>query len=212
MKQKFYKIVTKILLQLSNRIYSYVGRTAILAEGGVHPKHRITGYHNFFLSNILATDNVLDIGCGPGELAFDVAKKAKKVVGIDFSEKYIARAKKNYILPNLEYIFGDATKKTLNEKFDVVILSNVLEHIENRVPFLQAIKTLAPKFLIRVPMIDRDWLTLYKKELGIEWRADLTHFLEYTVPILKQETESAGMKIDSYSVQFGELWAVVSIK
>lgn len=209
MKQKFYKLITKILLNLHSRIYSYIGRTAIKAEGGVHPKHRITGYHKFFLDNISADDTVLDIGCGPGELAYDVAKKAKRVVGIDFNEKSIASAQKKYKRQNLQYIYGDATVKKFDGRFDVIILSNVLEHIEKRVEFLKAIKPLAPKILIRVPMIDRDWLTLYKKELGIEWRADLTHYLEYTVPILQGEVAAVSLNIESFSVQFGELWAVI---
>jgi cytidyltransferase-like protein len=36
------------------------------------------------------------------------------------------------------------------------------------------------QLLIRVPMIDRDWITVYKRELGIEYRLDNTHFIEYT--------------------------------
>jgi len=53
-----------------------------------------------------------------------------------------------------------------------------LEHIENRIEFLNKIKNLAPKILIRVPMINRDWITLYKKELGMEWRLDKTHYID----------------------------------
>lgn len=209
MKKAYYRKLVALLLNIHSRIYSYIGRAAIKAEGGVHPKHRLTGYHNFFLDNISSKNSVLDIGCGKGELAFDVAKKAQRVVGIDFNQKSINSALTHYQLPNLRYIAGDATTENFKEKFDVIILSNVLEHIEKRVEFLKAIKRIAPKILIRVPMINRDWLTMYKKELGIEWRADLTHYIEYTVPILEEEVQAAGLRIESYSVQFGELWAVV---
>jgi len=68
-------------------------------------------------------------------------------------------------------------------------LSNILEHIENRVKFLNKIKNLAPKILIRVPMINRDWITLYKKELGVEWRLDKTHYIEYTLESFEKELE-----------------------
>lgn len=212
MKIKFYKALTKFLLRLHSKTYSYIGRAAIKAEGGVHPKHRITGYHKFFLDNVGEGDAVLDIGCGKGELAFDVAKKAKRVSGVDFSEKYIEFAQKNYKRPNLAYVYGNALEYEFREKFDVIILSNVLEHIEERVEFLSKIKSLAPKLLIRVPAIDRDWLTLYKKELGLEWRADLTHYLEYTLPILRQELEASGYELVSHSSQFGEIWAVAEKK
>ena len=58
-------------------------------------------------------------------------------------------------------------------------------------------------------MINRDWITLYKKELGIEWRLDKTHYIEYTLESFKKELEKAGLNLEKYSIQFGEIWAVV---
>lgn len=58
-------------------------------------------------------------------------------------------------------------------------------------------------------MINRDWITLYKKELGVEWRSDPTHFTEYTLESLKNELEKADLNFKKYSIQFGEIWAVV---
>lgn len=43
-------------------------------------------------------------------------------------------------------------------------------------------------------MINRDWITLYKKELGVEWRLDPTHCTEYTLESLKEELQKAGLK------------------
>lgn len=63
--------------------------------------------------------------------------------------------------------------------------------------------------LIRVPMINRDWLTLYKKELGLEYRLDKSHFIEYTLESFKGELACIGLEVDSYSIQFGEIWARV---
>ncbi|HEC93683.1 MAG TPA: class I SAM-dependent methyltransferase [Candidatus Atribacteria bacterium] len=177
MKQKIYKTLAKFALRLHNFSYKLASRFAIRTEGGLHPKHRLMNYHKFFVDNIEASDRVLDVGCGNGALAYDVAKKAQKVVGVDLNKENIKIAKENYSAPNIEYLVGDATKGLPNQKFDVIILSNVLEHIENRIEFLQKIKDLAPKILIRVPMINRDWITLYKKELEIEWRLDKTLIL-----------------------------------
>ena len=204
-----YRFFLKLSLRLSNWLYKVISVLAIKSEGGLHPKHRLIGYHNFFLENILANDSVLDIGCGNGALAYDLAGKAKSVVGIDIVEKNILKAKAKYNKPNIKYLAGDATKDLNKEKFDVIVLSNVLEHIENRTSFLKGIKHLANKFLIRVPMFDRDWLPLYKKELGIEWRLDKTHFTEYTQESFHKEMQIAGYQIDSLSIQFGEIWAIV---
>lgn len=203
-----YKIILKWALKLSNFNYKLISYLSIKNEKGTHPKHRLMKYHSFFSDNIASTDRVLDIGCGNGELAFDISKKAKSVMAIDIDPKRIEATKK-YTGSNITYRLADATKDLGNEKFDVVILSNVLEHIEHRVEFLKNIKPLASTFLIRVPTFDRDWIPLYKKELGIEWRLDLTHFTEFTKDSFYKEFGEAGYTIESFSVQFGEIWAVV---
>ena len=164
-------------------------------------------YHKFFVDNIDENDVVLDIGCGNGALSYDIAKKAKKVVGIDLNEKNISFAKERYSKENIEW--GDALKDLPDERFDVIIMSNVLEHIENRVEFLRRLREKAATFLIRVPMINRDWITLYKKEMGLEYRLDKRHYVEYTLDSFRKELEEAGLKINNYTIQFGEIWAIV---
>lgn len=202
-------ILAKIALSLHNLFYRLSTKFAIKAEGGLHPKHRIMNYHKFFLDNVNKGDEILDIGCGNGALAFDLAQKAKLVVGIDINEENIQVARNKYMSVNIQYRIGDAAKDLDNRKFDVIVLSNVLEHLENREDFLVKIKKLSPKILIRVPVINRDWITLYKKEKGIEWRLDQTHFTEYTLESLKQELKTAGLELEKCSIQFGEIWGVV---
>lgn len=204
------KILARLALRLHSFAYKLASKLAIKAEGGLHPKHRLMNYHQFFLDHIQSTDRVLDIGCGNGALAYDLAGKAAHVVGIDTNEKNRAAWKKRFARENLEYRVADATTFSPEERFDIVVLSNVLEHIEHRVEFLRHIKHLAPLFLIRVPMIDRDWITLYKKELGLEYRLDTTHFTEYTLDQFTQELRDVGLVIQSHSIQFGEIWAVVT--
>jgi hypothetical protein len=50
---------------------------------------------------------------------------------------------------------------------------------------------------------------LYKKELGIEYKLDKTHFIEYTLESFKNELEKAGLRVYSYTIQFGEIWAII---
>jgi len=204
--------IIRILLNLDNLIYSRLSKYAVIMGKGIHPKHRLMEYHYFFLSNIGPDDIVLDVGCGNGSVAYDIAKKAKSVVGIDIDSNKIRDAKKNFLLDNIEYICGDMISWPFKQRFDVIIMSNVLEHIENRIEFLKKVKGLGSKFLIRVPVINRSWIVLYKKELGIEYRLDRTHKTEYTVESFTEELEKASLKINNYSVQFGEIWAVVVSK
>jgi 2-polyprenyl-3-methyl-5-hydroxy-6-metoxy-1,4-benzoquinol methylase len=204
------RLFARLALQLHSFSYKLVSRLAIKAEGGLHPKHRLMNYHQFFLDHVRSTDKILDIGCGNGALAYDLAGKAAHVTGIDLNDKNKRAWETRFARGNLTYLLADATTFCPTERFAVVVLSNVLEHIDRRVEFLQSIKHLAPLFLIRVPMIDRDWITLYKKELGLEYRLDTTHFTEYTLEQFGNELAHAGLTIRSHTIQFGEIWATVT--
>lgn len=204
-----YKLILKILIWIHNFSYRLIGFFSIKANGGIHPKHKILNYYNFFLDNVSSEDKVLDIGCGNGACTNAVSKKVSRAIGIDISQKNINFAKEKFSNNNLIYITGDATKYIFDEKFDTILLSNVLEHIENRIEFLQKIKRLAPKILIRVPLLSRDWLSVYKKEIGCEYRLDKTHFIEYTNEIFIEEIKEAELKIENFYVKFGELYAVI---
>jgi len=201
----------RLILRLHNVVYKLASAFAIKVEGGLHPKHRLMHYHQFFLDQIKSADRVLDIGCGNGALAYDLAGKAREVTAIDTNAKNEHAWKTRYGRENLHYLVQDATTYQPEHPYDVVVLSNVLEHIDRRIDFLKSVKHLAPLLLIRVPMINRDWITLYKKELGIEWRLDTTHCTEYTFETFRDELAQAGLSIESHSIQFGEIWAVTLV-
>ena len=208
MKKKIIKKALRYLLLLDNRINSLISKYSVKLEEGLHPKHRLTKYHDFFLNNVDISDTVLDLGCGIGYNTFKIAEKAVKVTGIDIDAENIKVAKEKYQKDNIEYIKGDATSYLFNEKFDVIIISNVLEHIRDRVDLLRKLKDLGKKILIRVPMLDREWKVLYKKEFGVEYRLDKTHVTEYTLEELAEELEKAGLRIQEHIIRFGEIWAV----
>jgi len=199
--------ILKFLVWTHNWAYHMISLFA--SPTGVHPKHAIQQYHKFFVSNIKPANSVLDIGCGHGDVTHAVAKKAREVTGIDISAKNIAIAKSHYNKNNLDFITGDALNYKFTNQFDAIILSNVLEHIENRIDFLKKLAGLAPKILIRVPLITRDWISVYKKNEGFEYRLDDTHFIEYEEKTFADEIKQAGLVIESLKTEFGEFYAVV---
>jgi SAM-dependent methyltransferase len=179
-------------------------------NGGVHVKHRLTGYHNFFVERVRATERVLDIGCGIGAVAASIAERsAAPVLGIDLSAENIDAARKRYGRSNLTFVQGDALLDLDPQPFDVVVLSNVLEHIEHRVRFLCAVRERfnPSRWLIRVPMIDRDWRVPLRQELGIFAFSDPTHYVEYTQASFLAELTEAGMEVSHLQVNWGEIWA-----
>ncbi|WP_319580937.1 methyltransferase domain-containing protein [uncultured Methanospirillum sp.] len=204
----------RFLLELDNRLYPYIGQAAIRYGNGIHTKHQHIKYHDFFIRNIQPGERVLDLGCGDGTCAYDIVTHVPgcKVVGIDLNEKSITFAQNNYAHENLMYIKGDIVNYNYSNQSDVVILSNVLEHIEDRISFLIYIReTINPeKWLIRVPVYERDWRVPLKDELSIDYRLDPTHFTEYKKGEFEQELIEAGLKIMDDEYGWGEMWCVVS--
>lgn len=201
------------LLKLQSKLYDMLGSQSIRYGKGIHTKHKHIQYHNFFIENISSNKCILDVGCGYGALAFSIANEVNNlnIYAIDIVEKNIVKAKEKFAHPNIKYIHGDALKDLPEENIDIVILSNVLEHIENRVDFLKQLKNKynPEKFLIRVPVFERDWLVPLKQELGIDYRLDSTHFIEYLTDEFLEEIKKAELCIESYKINWGEIWALV---
>lgn len=74
---------------------------------------------------------VLDGACGNGYLTRRMAKTAKKVVGVDFTEKLIEFAKHQDNPKNLEFFVGNLEKLQFqNQIFDVVLCNMALMDVE----------------------------------------------------------------------------------
>lgn len=211
----FAKIFLKPILVLDKYLYFLIGQYSSLYYNGRHPKHEILKYQEWFCNNLDPYWNVIDIGSNTGTMAKKMSKNVKKVYGIEINETLYQKALKNKN-SNLTFICADATKFDYNtiDKIDCVTLSNVLEHIEHREFFLNMLKQNIqwadqPHFLIRVPMIDRHWVVLLKKNLGVEYRLDPTHFTEYTKESFYREMEACDLQIESFEVRWGEIYASV---
>ena len=189
-----------------------INERAIKYGNGVHPKHLLTNYHQFFIDRIKDGDSVLDVGCGNGSVAISIAKRNLNsfITGIDLDKNNIKFAKekqKKNNLKNLNFINGDINDfKEI--KSDVVILSNVLEHIKNRSLFLENIQKLsgANLFLIRVPYFKRDWQIAFRKELGMYYFSDKDHKIEHTLRGIKTRIKNIKFKMNETIIIWGEIW------
>jgi SAM-dependent methyltransferase len=199
----------RFLFDLDERLYRLQGRHAIRYGGGIHTKHRHLRYHDFFTERVQRTETVLDIGCGHGAVAHAIAlRTGAAVTGIDLSPDHIRLARQRHAAPGVEYICGDALTDLPRGHYDVVVMSNVLEHIEHRVEFLRRMLEAATphRLLFRVPLFERDWRVPLKRELGMQWRLDRTHFTEYTNESFLAEMEEAGLAVTHLEVRWGEIW------
>lgn len=140
--------MTKIIFD--ENVYGYFKRTSFFIS-------TIERYRKEYL---LKKDNitVLEVGCGTGSyISLPIAQKGYFVTGIDLDSLSINRAlqlcKENNI-KNISFLKTSFEKYSEKRKFDVVILSEVLEHVSNPVFFLNKAKTMLKEkglILVTVP-------------------------------------------------------------
>jgi SAM-dependent methyltransferase len=198
------------LLELEAATRLQLDAAAIRYDDGVHAKHRLTAYHDFFVERIRAGERVLDVGSGKGELAHDlVARAGAEVVGIDNDPHHLAFARDRYVHERLGFVEGDVLERVPEGHFDVVVLSNVLEHVPDRVALLRALVASAePRALLfRVPVLARDWTVPLRRELGLDYFSDPGHHVEYDEQGFRAELAEAGLDVTELLLVWGEIWA-----
>ncbi|MDO9512335.1 MAG: methyltransferase domain-containing protein [Bacteroidales bacterium] len=72
---------------------------------------------------------VLDIGCGNGNISYQLAKSGYTVTGIDISSEAIEYANKHFTHPNATFTVHSVYDIKTPNAFDVIICSEVLEHL-----------------------------------------------------------------------------------
>jgi SAM-dependent methyltransferase len=93
----------------------------------------ITKLCNYFAHEDIS---VLEIGCGTGELLAGVA--AKRKVGLDFSPVMIETARKQFA--DIDFQVMAAEDIQLTEKFDLIILSNLIGYLDDIQQVLQQVR------------------------------------------------------------------------
>ncbi len=149
--------------------------------------HKITPIRmEYILSQInnkkLSQFDILDIGCGGGLVSEPLARLGAKVTGIDFVEKNIKIAKSHAKSKNLKinYMCQDIELLNLNKKFDVIIMFEILEHLEDWKKFLINIKrSLKPNGIIILSTINKNIISkysaIYFAENILNWIPKGTH-------------------------------------
>lgn len=99
-------------------------------------------------------DSVIDVGCGTGRLLHELVTRAApgRVVGIDHAGSGVQRA--GELVPSGEFHVADLYDLRLDERFDLVLCTEVLEHVpdpETAVERLVRLCDTSGAILITVP-------------------------------------------------------------
>jgi SAM-dependent methyltransferase len=200
------------LFAIEDQLNRVINERALSYGRNEHPKHRLIPYHQFFIDNLQDARRVLDVGCGYGAVARSIAIALPNaaVIGIDNDKGRLEQAIKTSNPRNLVFEFTDLSDYKVSEPFDAVVLSNVLEHVHDRISILKSLirKTGAPCFLIRVPLFERHWTIALRSELKISYFQDDDHKIEHTVSEFEDEIRKSGLIIEEIHTLWGEIWAV----
>jgi len=166
-----------------------------------------SGYHSIFRQDLFAliptsAKRILDLGCGTGELGKALKQRQKcHVTGIELNKEAAQEAGKvldHTIIDNLNR-FDPAF---LNDKFDCIILGDILEHLVSPWSIL---KKFAPaltddgRIIASIPNIAHPWIIsqlqkgLFRYELS--GLLDITHLRFFTKTTIGQLFYRAGLKI-----------------
>ena len=81
--------------------------------------------------------SILDLGCGTGTLTAELAQRAHKVIGLDYSASAIATAKTQF--PDIEFNVCDISHLSFENQWDVVFSHAVFHWIADHNTLLQGI-------------------------------------------------------------------------
>jgi len=152
--------------------------------GGFYQK-QLVHYYRLLVTPGL---RVLEVGCGLGDLL--AALEPSVGVGVDFSGEMIKRASKRY--PGLRFVQADAHELSLDEQFDAIILSDLVNDLWDVQASFERLAGLAhPRTRLILNTYSRVWeiplalaprLGLSKPNLEQNWLTgeDITNLLELT--------------------------------
>lgn len=139
----------------------------------------IRNFFNILLSQIknLKIESVLDVGCGEGFTLNKLKENniGKKHEGVDYAKEAIVIGSKLY--PKLNLHQGNIYDlKYKDNSFDLVICSEVLEHLENPQKALKELARVSKKYLVlSVPNEPFFYLFNYT-----QWGKDIGHINKWT--------------------------------
>jgi 2-polyprenyl-6-hydroxyphenyl methylase/3-demethylubiquinone-9 3-methyltransferase len=148
---------------------------------------------------------ILDIGCGGGILSEPLARLGAQVVGADPSEANIEVARKHAGLVDLRIDYRAVTAEALadkNERFDVVLALEVVEHVTDVDLFVKRCgEMVRPNGMLIAATINRTLKSLLLAKIGAEyvlrWLPRGTHqWDKFVTPAeLDAALQKAGLKV-----------------
>lgn len=130
-------------------------------------------------------DTVLDVGCGQGALLSTLMplKPAARYHGADFSAKGVEMAARR--MPEVEFLLLDVEKTHLDRRFDLVVCTDVVEHIADDTAAFRNLAAMTGGHLLISTVQGR--MRDFEKSVG--------HYRNYKHGELQAKIEAAGLEL-----------------
>lgn len=156
-------------------------------------------------SHGLGGSSILDVGCGAGFLANELAIEGYKVTGVDLSPESLRVARDHDVTGTVTYKIADAFKLPFpDHSFEVVTSMDFLEHVENPALVIKEFsRVLKPKGLFFFHTFNRNYLSWLVVIKFLEWFIQNTpknmHVLKLFIKPseLKHYCNEADLSVDS---------------
>ncbi|MEM2916060.1 MAG: methyltransferase domain-containing protein [Candidatus Woesearchaeota archaeon] len=137
---------------------------------------------------------ILELGCGTGDIIAFL--NPKYGLGIDISENMIKLARKKHPQKNLHFAVGAGENMKLKEKFDVILMPDVIEHLaDHKKTFEQLHKTCDTKTRVIITMINPLWEPVFMLWEMLGWKMPEGPHTRVTYGKLKKIFRMTGFKV-----------------
>lgn len=154
--------------------------------------------------NHLNPASITDLGCGTGGIlhALDSwVSTAARLEGYDISPQAIQRARK-YENDRLTFHCMDWPFKQMLLS-DLLLVIDVVEHVQDYISFLQEIKKFAEHFIFHIPL-DLSCRTILKPHVLLQQRLAVGHIHYFTAEHVQWILKDSGYKVIDRMVTFSE--------
>ena len=150
------------------------------------------------------TGSILDIGCATGVFLHYAQQRGREIAGVEVAQYARERVSEELGVP----IAGSLAELPPGQRYEIVTLHHVLEHIHGPLAFLrdEVAPRVGRRLLIEVP----NFASLPSKVHGPKWK-DLRpeqHVYHYTPDSLPRMVEAAGLQVRRVTSLSEPLWSL----
>ena len=145
--------------------------------------------------NDINPKEVIEVGCGAGDNLVELLKKnssIEKLTGYDISPQAIELAAKK-ATDKIRFFNEDITAKE-NAMADMMLVIDVVEHVDDYYGFLRKLKTKSNWFVFHIPL-DISCRTLMKPHVILQQRQSVGHIHYYTKEMVQWALQDTGYEI-----------------